>query len=74
MESRTWLSMKNYYLRTLKDRKTSSVEDKGGDVEENMEVDESEEEVDDVEGMEDDGGEIEDGEDEVVPTCIIVDF
>ena len=80
LESRTWLSMKNHYLKTLKNRKPSSllktrvVSDTEEDKEEEMEVDECEEKVDEVEKMEDDGGEVEDGEDEVVPSCILMDF
>ena len=72
LDGRTWSSMQMHYLKTMKNKKTSSVEDKEGETEEEeeemdvgeREMEENEEEVDDV------GEQV----DEVVPTCIIVDF
>ena len=72
MEGRTWRSMQEHYLRTLKNKKLSFVEDKDTEAEEEeeemevaeREIEDNEEEVDDVDEEVDD----------VVPSCIIVDF
>ena len=65
LEGRNWRSLHKHYLRTLMDKKISSVEDKEGETEEEDEdaMEGNEEEVEDVDEV-----------DEVVPTCIIVDI